>query len=65
MSYYILYPKNQNDKVSIRTKRPDPNTSRKKYGFAEGPFDTKLSVIKRLNWMNIDISKRPSNKRWY
>jgi len=60
MSYYILYPKNQNDKVSIRTKRPDPRISKKKYGFAEGSFQTKKEVIKRLNWMDIDMSRRPS-----
>ena len=60
MSYYILYPKNQNDKVSIRTKRPDPRTAKKKYGFAEGPFQTKKEVIRRLNWMNIDFSRRSS-----
>ena len=60
MSYYILYPKNQNDKVSIRTKRPDPRNAKKKYGFAEGPFQTKKEVIKRLNWMDIDMSRRPS-----
>lgn len=59
MSYCILYPKNHNDNVSIRTKRPDPNIERKKYGFAEGPFYTKLSVTKRLNAMNIDVSRRP------
>lgn len=59
MSYYILYPKNHSDNVSIRTKRPDPRTAKKKYGFAEGPFSNKLSVIRRLNVMNIDISRRP------
>jgi len=60
MNYYILYPKNHNDNVSIRTKRPDPQTAKKKYGFAEGPFQNKKEVIKRLNWMDIDFSRRPS-----
>jgi len=33
---------------------------KKKHGFAEGPFQTKKAVIKRLNWMDIDMSRRPS-----
>jgi len=64
MSYYILYPKNKNDNISIRTKRPNPNLAHKKYRFAEGPLATKKDVIKRLNMMNIDYSRRPGKWKY-
>ena len=59
MKYYIKYPKNQKEKVAIVSKRPDPRRQ-KKYGFAEGSFNSKKEVITRLNQMNIPVDRRPA-----
>lgn len=58
--YYILYPDNENNMISIRTRKPSPKEAKRhSYGFAEGGFKTKKDVINRLNWMNIPESRRP------
>jgi len=55
-----LYPNNQKNKVKISKKRPNPKIERQKgYGFAEGSFKNKKSVITRLNAMNISVAQRP------
>jgi len=64
MVYYILYPKNNKDKIKIVTKRPNPKIERKRYGFAEGSFKTIKDVKIRLNWMNISNERRPKKFRW-
>ena len=58
--YYIYYPKRKTDEVLI-TKKPE-NWHDYIYAFGEGPYKTKDDVIRRLNWMNISVDKRP--KGW-
>ena len=53
---YILYPKDHTKPVKVVWKKPRPQ---KRYGFAEGSFDTKKQVKWRLNWMNIPTKRRP------
>lgn len=62
MSYYILYPKSVVNKVKIITKRPTGRQYWKKYGFCEGSFKNKCSVIRRLNMMNVPVERRP--EKW-
>ena len=57
--YYIMYPRNKRKKVSVVTKRPDPTMHGVRYGFAEGPLATIISVKRRLNQMNISNFNRP------
>nr|WP_294805604.1 hypothetical protein [uncultured Nitrososphaera sp.] len=56
-AYYIKYPNNKSDKVSVVRKKP--TSGGKKYGFAEGPFHTIKSVITRLNHMRVPDVQRP------
>jgi hypothetical protein len=57
--YYILYPKNHNKKVVILEKEPNP-LEYKDFGFCD-VVETKREAIIRLNWLNIDYTKRPKN----
>ncbi len=60
MVYYIKYPRSMNDIVSVVTRRPKPS---KRYDFAEGPFKTIDSVIRRLNMMEVPAPHRPAKFR--
>lgn len=57
MVYYIIYPKNQKKSVKVVTIKPNQHDEMS--GFAEGSFNTKKAVYKRLNWMDIPFDRRP------
>lgn len=61
MTYYILYPKNQANKIKVITHKP--TRPWKGYGFAEGPLRTIKDVAHRLNAMGIVGSRRPRKFR--
>lgn len=57
--YYIMYPKNHNDKVEVKCLvNPPKEKMYSSVGFVEGGYKTKKEAINRLNWMNIPESKR-------
>ncbi len=57
--FFILYPKKASQQVKVVRGRPNPKTCSKKYGFAEGGFKNSSAVVRRLNWMNVPMKRRP------